>query len=431
MRSSRGLGPGSLGLFVLLSAALVLAVLLVRDNSYWNLSDGVYLYTADAVREGEGLYTDIAAAQPPPIYYLGAAIIALGDSLTGVRIILALANVLTGVAVLLAVHRLTARPRLAAVAGALALLTPRLLHDAANLLPETFAAPLLMAAALLASRHATAALGGVVAALAVAVKLAFALPAAALVLGAVEARRYVTGLLATGIALALVFLVAFGTPMLDGAVTAQRQVGVSPLDTIWLDTRQALWNLLPFAAPAALAWAFRDRTREPALLRALFAAAAGALAVFVTIVKHGAYINLAVVAEPFLLTLGVAGLAWAWEARGELGRAGRVAAAAGVLSVCLAGGQAASLLLAPSSPTFFARPGAPSDLGWAASPTEADTELERIESCPPDLAYGRDPYFAFLADRRMPGGQGDPFIISEAAVNAEFMRRAEGDVPRC
>jgi hypothetical protein len=428
---TRRYGWAPLAVFALIAAALVCAILIPRGDSYWNFSDGVYLYSANAVLHGQGLYTDFASAQPPPVYYVGAGILSLGDSPSTFRVVLALVNVLTGLTVLIAVHRLTGRPDLAAVAGALALVTPRALHDAANLLPETFAAPLIMAAALLASRRATAALGGLAAAAAVAFKLAFVLPAGALILGAAAARRYLAGLVVAGIVFGVVFLAAFGTAFLDEVVTAQRQVGLASASFIWLELRQAAWNLLPFALPVVAAWNWRRRTKDPALLRAMFMAALGSLAVFVTIVKYGAYINLAVIVEPPLLALGAAGVAWAWDARATLKGAIRVGAIAGVLFLALGVAQAGGLLLSPSAPWPFARPGSPSTLGWVTSPTETDSALARIRRCPPGLAYSGPPYFAFLADRRMPGGQGDPFIVANAPINAEFLAEARRDRPRC
>jgi hypothetical protein len=424
-------GYGPLLVFVVLAAGLVAATLLSRGNSYWNFSDGVYLYSADAVLHGHELYTDFASAQPPPLYYVGAGILAVGDSVASFRTILALVNVLTGVTVLIAVHRLTGRPYLAAVAGALALVTPRALHDAANLLPETFAAPLIMTAALLGSRRQSAALGGVAASFAVAFKLAFVIPAGALVFGAAAARRYLTGLVAAGIVIAGLCLATFGSAFWDEAVTAQRQVGLASASFIWLEIRQAAWNLLPFVPGVAAVWIYRRRSLDAALLRAMSAAALGSLAAFVTIVKYGAYVNLAVIAEPPLLTLAAAGVAWTWEMRAHLRRGARLAVAGGAMLIALGVAQAGGLLISPSAPWPFARPGSPSTLGWQDSPADTDAKLAAIDRCPPDLAYSGNPYFAFLSDRRMPGGQGDPFIVANAPINAEFLARARRDRPRC
>jgi hypothetical protein len=430
-RSRGGIGIGPAVLFAALAAGLVCAILIPRGNSYWNFSDGVYLYSANAVLHGHQLYTDFASAQPPPVYYAGAAVLSVGDSVASFRTLLALVNVLTGVTVLIATYRLTGRPYLAAASGALALLTPRALHDAANLLPETFAAPLVMGAAILASRRATAAIGGVAAAMAVAFKLAFVLPAGALLAAAAHRRRYLAGALIAGAAVAAAFLAAFGGSFIDEVVTAQSQVGYTSLPAVWDELRQAAWNLLPFAGPVVAAWLLRRSTPDPALFRTLLWAALGSLAVFVTIIKYGAYINLAVVAEPPLLALGAAGVAWTWESRAAIKGVFRAGALAGALLVALGVAQAGGLLFSPSAPWPFARPGSPSTLGWEDSPSRTDAKLARISRCPSDLAYPGPPYFAFLADRRMPGGQGDPFITKNAPINAGFLARARRDRPRC
>ena len=79
-RPRGGVGVGPPALFAVLAAGLVCAILIPRGNSYWNFSDGVYLYSANAVLHGHQLYTDFASAQPPPVYYAGAAILSVGDS---------------------------------------------------------------------------------------------------------------------------------------------------------------------------------------------------------------------------------------------------------------------------------------------------------------------------------------------------------------
>ena len=430
-RSGGGIGVGPLLLYAVLAAGLACAILIPRGNSYWNFSDGVYLYSANAVLHGQQLYTDFASAQPPPLYYVGAAILSVGDSAASFRTLLALVNVLTGLTVLIAVYRLTGRPYLAVITGALALLTPRALHDAANLLPETFAAPLVMSAAILASRRTTAAIGGAIAAVAVAFKLAFLLPAGALLVAAADRRRYLAGMLVAGVALAGVFLAAFGGSLLDEVITAQREVGLTSLSFIWDEVQQAAWNLLPFVVPATAAWLLRGCSPDPALLRTLSWAALGSLAVFVTIIKYGAYINLAVVVEPPLLALSAAGVAWAWESRSAIKGIARVGTAVGALLLALGVAQAGGLLFSPSAPWPFARPGSSSTLGWKDSPSQVDAELARIARCPSRLAYSGPPYFAFLAHRRMPGGQGDPFITANAPINAGFLGRARHDRPRC
>lgn len=429
-RSTKARLPRPGLLFAGLCLLIGCAVLIPRGDSYWNFSDGVYLYSSRALLEGGDLYSGFAAAQPPPLYFAGAAILGISDTIAAARIALFAVNVMTGVMVMIAVRRLTGRSHLAAVAGALALLTPRALHDSAELLPETFAAPLVMVAALAASRSSTAVLGGIAGALAAAFKLSYALPIAAIALAAAAARRYLTGAVAAAIVLAAASLIGFGSALFDNVVDAQRSLGYTRLGLVPSLLAQAAWNLIPFTLPVLAAWVYRARTRDPQLLRTVAMAAAGSLVVFVSILKYGTYINLAVVAEPPLLALGAAGAAWAWEERRRIAERSRIWIGAGVAVLALGALQALSLIVIPSDPFVFTRPAAPSDGGWALSPSAVSREIERINRCPAGDPYSGDPYLAFIAGRRMPGNQGDSFIIT-AEANREFLRKARADRPVC
>ena len=413
-----------------LAAGLACAILIPRGNSYWNFSDGVYLYSANAVLHGQQLYTDFASAQPPPLYYVGAAILSVGDSAASFRTLLALVNVLTGLTVLIAVYRLTGRPYLAVISGALALLTPRALHDAANLLPETFAAPLVMSAAILASRRTTAAIGGAIAAVAVAFKLAFLLPrrtprrrrrSASIPRRHARRRSRVGRRLPGGLRRLAAgrghHRSARGRPHLPVVHLGRGPAGGLESPAVCRPGHRGLAPARVLAGSRPPAHALLGRSRVPGGVR------------------HddqvGAYINLAVVVEPPLLALSAAGVAWAWESRSAIKGIARVGTAVGALLLALGVAQAGGLLFSPSAPWPFARPGSSSTLGWKDSPSQVDAELARIARCPSRLAYSGPPYFAFLAHRRMPGGQGDPFITANAPINAGFLGRARHDRPRC
>jgi hypothetical protein len=60
-----------------------------------------------------------------------------------------------------------------------------------------------------------------------------------------------------------------------------------------------------------------------------------------------------------------------------------------------------------------------------------DQQVTAARACPATRAYSGTSYIAFLADRRIPGNQPDPFITYGAPINAAFARQAEADVPRC
>src|SRR5436305_515520 len=184
------LGWRAVAVFLLGGVALLVALRAWQGDAYWSYSDGVYALTARLVLHGHALYRDVAAAQPPPVFYAGTLLLAVADSLDALRVGLSVVNLVTAALVLAATWRLTARRVPAVVAGLLALVTPLALHDHALLTPETLAAPLVLGAALLGARPGrAAALGGVLGALAAACKLAYALPAIGLVV-AVRRRGY-------------------------------------------------------------------------------------------------------------------------------------------------------------------------------------------------------------------------------------------------
>src|SRR5256714_6672297 len=172
------LGWRAVAVFLLGGVAVLAALRIWQGDAYWSYSDGVYALTARLVLHGHDLYRDVAAAQPPPVFYAGALLFAVADSLDALRMGLSAVDLATGALVLAATWRLTGRHAPAVAAGLLALVTPLALHDHALLTPETLAAPLVMAAALLGARPGrAAAAGGAPGAPPAARKLGHALPA--------------------------------------------------------------------------------------------------------------------------------------------------------------------------------------------------------------------------------------------------------------
>src|SRR2546423_14237033 len=147
-----GLGWRAVAVFLLGGIAVLAALRIWQGDAYWSYSDGVYALTARLVMNGHDLYRDVAAAQPPPVFYAGALLLAVRDSLDALRIGLSAVDLATGALVLAATWRLTRRRAPPAAAGLLAPVTPLALPDHAHLTPETLAAPLVMAAALLGAR---------------------------------------------------------------------------------------------------------------------------------------------------------------------------------------------------------------------------------------------------------------------------------------
>lgn len=410
--------------------AVAVALELLRGHAEWGPSEGVYAMTSRLLLHGGDLYGGLVASQPPWVYLFGAVPLAIHDSLDALRFACGLLQVLTGLLAAEAVWRLT-RTRSAAIAAApLVLLTPWAVHQHGLLLPEQLGAPLLLGAALLASRPGSARWGGVLAGVAVFAKLPFALPAALIV--ALSPARGTAARWAAGsvVAQALVFTLVFGTEFWRQIVQAQAQAGDGLEFQIgsWV---QGGWNLFPLVALALVAVALRWRTTEPPLLRTIAAGAAGALAMTATIVKPGTGLNVVVPSEPLLVVLAVTGVVCAlgWAADGTRRRT--VAVAAGGLTALLLA-QSASLLLDPSNPRPFHRPASASP-GWKADFTreQMDAMVAAARRCPPAAAYTGPPLVAFLADRRVPGDQPDAFIVSRAELHRAVLARVRADSPRC
>jgi hypothetical protein len=401
---------------VLLGALEMVLLALWQRNGYWDFSDGVYAATARELLHGMTLYRAVAAAQPPPVYLVGTLLLALHDGPASLRTGLAVVDLATAALVAEAVWRLSGRRWLALAAGLAAPLLPITLHEHAQLIPETLAAPLILA-------------------LAAACNLAFLLPALAVALFAASRRRALAALLGGGIVLGGVALAIYGSALWTETVTAQFAVGDATLHYVAGLVAQAAWNELPLVVGAVVALgALRAAERssrvgadvlDTALLRTLVAAAGAGLLLSFTLFKYGSYIDVFVAAEPPLLALASLGAWLAWQ---RCGVALRLAVAA-VLLLLVA--QSASLLIAPDSAPIARRPGARSGLIEVSSPAAVSRAVAAARRCPATAAYSGPPYIAFLADRRLPGDQPDTFMLRYSSTDAAFARRAAVDVPRC
>jgi len=408
--------------------ALVLAVLLERARGHgdWGPSEGVYALTSRLVLEGGDLYGGLVASQPPWVYLFGAGALAVHDSLDWLRFACGLLQVVTGVVAAGAVWRLTGHRVAAILAAGLVVVTPWATHQHGLLLPEQLGSPLLLGAAVLAARPATARWAGMLGATAVFVKLPFAVPALLLIAaspGRATALRWAAGAL---VAQAAVFTAVFGAGFWSQVVTAQAQAGgglelqIGP----WV---QAAWNLLPLVPFALVAVWQRRAAREPALAGTVAAAVLGALITTATIVKPGTGLNVLVPAEPLLVTLAVSGAVWASRTPVRA-KAGLAAAALGVLLLA----QSASLLLDPTNPRPFHRPASASP-GWKVGHTRAEIDglVRAARRCPVGSVYDGPPLVAFIARRGVPARQPDFFIVSRARMHANVFARLRADGPRC
>lgn len=414
-------------LAALLACALALALQALRGHADWNPSEGVYALTARLLLDGRDLYGGLIASQPPWVYLFGAGALWVDDSIDALRLACGLLQVLTGMLTAQVVWRLTAGRVAAVVAAALVVVLPWATHEHGLLQPEQLGAPLLLGAALLAARPATARWAGVVAGVAVFAKLPFALPVVVLIAFA-PTRAVVARWAAAAIAAqAVVFTALFGWDFWRQIVAAQLQAGGGGLELqigAWV---QAGWTLLALLVFAVMALALRDRAREPALLRTVGVTALGALATTVTIVKPGTGLNVLMLSEPLFATLALAGVAWSLQSARRVPAA---VAAAGLGLLMLA--QSASLLVDPANPRPFHRPLSASP-GWKVGYTrgEVDRLVAQAERCPPGTVYPGPQLVAFIAGRRVPADQPDVFIVSRAEMHAAALARLESDGPRC
>ncbi|MBW3653356.1 MAG: hypothetical protein KY433_07125 [Actinobacteria bacterium] len=412
-----------------LSILVLVALALWQGQSYWEYSDGVYALSARYVLDGRSPYSDFAAAQPPSLFYVGAAVLAIDDSATAVRVAMAVCKAAVSLLVLIAVWRLTRRRDAALLAALASLVTPWALREHAQLLPETLAAPLIMGAALAAGRRTTAALGGVLGAVAVTFKLALVLPALAIVLLGRHVRRGLVGFAAAGAVLAIAFLALFGTPLWTNVVRAQTQAGYASLQYVAGLWAQAGWNVLALLVLAALAWPQRDRLHDRDLARSLLAASVGSLLLLATLLKNGSYLTAMIVVEPPLVCLAACGVVSALRRQPGAPRTrARIVVA---LASALVAAQVGSLLVAPDDPALFTRPLSAAGPARTLSDAEVGAAARTIAACPPGSTYAGPPYLAFVAGRDVAGLQPDQFIIHAAPVLDRFRMRADADASIC
>jgi hypothetical protein len=345
----------------------------------------------------------------------------------GLRHGLAVLDLVLAVLVAAVVLRLTGRRWVAAAAGVASLLTPWALLEHAQLLPESFGAPLLAGAILAAGRRRSSWAAGLLGAVACAFKVAFALPAVAIAAAAASPVTALATLAGAVIVEAAAVTIAWGSSFWKEVVQAQSQTGLAGLHYAGGLVGQAAWNLLALLVGAALALRYRPRAADPQF-RALVAGAAGSLLLLLSLFKQGSYLNVTVAVEPPLLMLAACG--WTWTVESGPGvRSGAMLAL--VASAVLLVAESGSLLASPRDPALFGRPRAATNPGWQLTGRGVDAVIAQAARCARGRAYSGQPYLAFAAHRRLPGNQPDQFIITHARADAAFLARAARDQPRC
>lgn len=414
--------PLAAGLALAVAAAVVLRVL--RGDALWSAGEGIYGLTARRLLEGGDVYGDVAAAQPPLHFLVGAAFLAVEDSVAGLRAGVGLLQLVSaGLAGLIA-WRLTGSRWAAAGAPAATLVLPWNVHEHAVFIPEHVGMPLLLAAALLAARERTALAAGALAAAAVAVKLPLALAVLGILVAAgAGRRRFAVGAVACGVVLAAVFVAAFGAGALwESLVVAQAGTGARAFDDLAGAYAQLAWNLLPL-----LVWVPFARSADRRLLATSFGLFAGVLATLLTLGKNGTGLYVAASVEVAAVPLAAAGVV-ALLRRGAR-RAAVAAGAAAAAALLLV--QSISLLASPERPRAFVRPGA--SIGYAVGLTDdqVDAMVAEARACPPGVPYSGQSYVALAARRPMPGDQPDTFIVETAETHRELLARVRADARRC
>ncbi len=221
----------------------------------WNYSEGVYALTSRLWLDGGDLYGHIVVAQPPWQFFYGAGALAIHDSMTWLRFARrprAAGRGRPGRGRGPASHGQPARdPRRARSRCS----HPWAVREHGALTPELLAPPVLLGAALLASKPKTALAAGALASTAVFLKWPYALPVAALVFFSAAPKKAIVGAAVAGVVVqAAVFTAIFGWGLWDDSVVAQmasERRGFDILRGVW---GQAFWSLIGLVALAALAW---------------------------------------------------------------------------------------------------------------------------------------------------------------------------------
>jgi hypothetical protein len=413
-----------------LAAGVAIVLHVLRGNSYWDYSEGVYLYTSRLLLHGHDLYGGVVAAQPPPLFVLGAGLLAIHDSLGWARAAIGAVQVGTALLAAAVVWRIVGNRAAAVAAAPLVLLTPWAVHEHGSLIPEMIAAPLLLGGVLLARDRERAPWLGLCAALLASVKLSYALPAVVLLGLSADwrrAARWAIGAVAVEVAVAFV---VFGGELWRDTMTAQLESGHIPAHSVAGEIAQIAWQLAGLVVAAVLAWRYRAAARDR---RTMLIAAAVALATLFTLVsiwKRGTSLNSLVAPEATLVPLAVAGIALALRER----RRGLVAlGAAGIAFAVIQGlSLIAHPLITGSRPIHpFLRPGSGPSYGVTMTRSEVDRAVAEARRCPPGVPYSGTPEIAFIAHRPMPADQPDEYLINLAPTLKSARAAIAADLGRC
>lgn len=453
-----GLGPLLAGAAVGLAVSVILTLL--RGDALWGSSEGVYALTARQVLDGDDLYGRLVGAQPPLTLLAGVPALLVSDTIGAIHAWMGLLQLVGGCGAAVAVARLTGSRVATAVTPVAAVALPWAVNQHGVYTPELVGLPFLAFGAVAAARPRGAGWAGILLALAVFVKLPFALPALAVALAAADRRRTLAWLAGAGLVQAASYTLLFGPELWEQTVLAQGQSGLHAASALPGTVLQSAWTLLALLVGCALlAVGILRGGRWPAdraQLRTSIALAAGTALTWGSTLKVGTSLNVLVPIELTLLPLALTGATLAWRGRdgsADRGHAPAPADASGdlkgtatprraalrrpaarvavVVLGTLALAQSAAVLVPPHDAFPWTRPGSTPVYGQTASRDEVRAKVAAARGCPADAPYGGLAYYAFLADRRMPDGQPDTFLTQTALRLADVRARMKADGPAC
>jgi 4-amino-4-deoxy-L-arabinose transferase-like glycosyltransferase len=413
------------GAGLLVGAIALVVVHLLLHDTYWEYSEGVYALSSHQLLHGSALYTEMVGAQPPGVFLLGTGLLAIHDGLEWLRLGVACLQLIAGLIGAQIVLRITGSRVAAVITAAAILLTPWAVREHGALTPELVGLPLLLGAALLSGGDGRAGrevwravLAGVLCGALPLVKLPLAIAAVVLIALSADPRRTGTAALLTlAVGLGTTTLIAGGSFWRD-VVVAQTQTGSRSLSQLGGYWAQAGWNLLGLIVCAGVAVRYRRIADDPRLLRTSVGLAAATFVTFLSNLKIGTSLNIAVPVEAALVPLAISGIVFAVRAPGP-----RWIGAIAVLALAFTFSQTVSLVASPHNPEPFLRPGSSPAWEIAMTSEQLHAAVKAARACPPRVPFSGPPLIAFVAGRSMPAGQPDQYLVTHARTVASVKAR--------
>lgn len=420
---------------VFVGVGILVVCQLVRGSSYWSYSEGVYALTSRLFLHGHPLYSDLIVAQPPPLFFFGAGVLALPDSLGFLRLVVGGLQLIAALIGGRIAWRLTGSPWAMVLAVVLGLLAPWGIHEHGFLTPETLALPMILGSILFAARAKSAPLAGVILGVLALTKMPYLAFCVAIVIASADRWRVARFTCGTIAVLLFGWFAVFGVqPMWHDLVVAQQQTGFSAKKSNILEGQQGIWNLLGLLVCTLFAWLLRRTivSKDPALVRTTFAATLAGFVVCATIIKNGTGLNAWVPLEAVLAVTATMGVFMVMRAiRGsspskwilsKLG--GSVVSLAAALVVV----QGISVLVSSPTKTYlFAPPFKTATWPMRISDYQVRRAVQRAKKCPAGQSIRGQaaPFMAFVARRSVPIDQPDRFIVGKARMFADTLNRVE------